>query len=32
LWETAGDDNAAILAATNLARSFYLSLREYLPR
>jgi EpsI family protein len=32
LWETAGDDNAAILAATNLARSLYLSLREYLPR
>src|SRR5450759_3214162 len=32
LWETAGDDDAAILAATNLARSFYPVLREHLPR
>jgi hypothetical protein len=31
-WETAGDDDAAILAATNLARSFYPVLREHLPR
>jgi EpsI family protein len=32
LWETAGDDNAAIRAATGLARNFYPLLRERLPR
>ena len=32
LWETSGDDHAATLAATNLARSFYSVLRERLPR
>jgi len=32
LWETAGDGDAAILAATDLARSLYRVLRERLPR
>jgi EpsI family protein len=31
LWETAGGDDAAMAAATGLARSFYPVLREYLP-
>jgi EpsI family protein len=32
LWETAGDDDAAMAAATGLVRSLYPLLREHLPR
>jgi EpsI family protein len=32
LWETAGGDDAALVAAIGLARSFYPVLREHLPR
>jgi hypothetical protein len=32
LWETAGGDDAAVSAASGLARNFYPLLREHLPR